>query len=174
MPNWCDNDITLVGDTETIGKVLEFVKPKVDAPEKNTDFSLHSIYPTPQDMLDGQGWYNWRIEHWGTKWDVDAEIYDDYEYNGRRYICVRFASAWGPPQNAIEKLANAFPEISIHHSYDECGMDFSGYDVYKDGDVHNRVEYGFSVQNATSSMRGPDYFEWNEDELPKLKDDNDK
>lgn len=173
MPNWCDNDITIVGDTETISKVLEFVKPKADAQEKNTDFSLHSIYPTPQDMLDGDGWYNWRVNNWGTKWDVDAEKHDDYEYEGRRYVCIRFQSAWGPPMGAIEKLANAFPEISIHHSYDECGMDFSGYDVYTNGEIHNRVEYGFSIQNATSSMRGPEYFDWNDDELPTLKGDTD-
>jgi hypothetical protein len=171
MPNWCENDLTIVGSTEIITQVMDFVKPKAESDvDKKTVFSLHSIYPTPQEMLDGDGWYNWRINNWGTKWDVDAELADDYEYEGRRWILIRFESAWGPPQGAIEKLAAAFPEISIHHSYDECGMDFSGYDVYKAGEMHNRFEYGFSVSNATSNMEGPRYFEWNEDELPEKKD----
>jgi hypothetical protein len=57
-------------------------------------------------------------------------------------------------------LAETFPEIGIHHSYDECGMDFSGYDVYFNGERQHYVEYGFSVSNAFSAMDGSHYFEW--------------
>jgi hypothetical protein len=174
MPNWCDNDITFVGDKEVLDKVLDFIKPNPnDEGCKETSLlSLNSIYPLPADMKEDGRWYNWCINNWGTKWDVDAYSKDDYEYEGKRYVIMHFASAWGPPQAAIEHLSKAFPEIFIHHSYDESGMDFSGYDVYYGGDAVERIEYGFSVCNATSSMDSMNYFEWNDFDYLKKKAEN--
>jgi hypothetical protein len=164
MPNWCDNTVTLAGDKEVIDKVLEFTKAKgeVEAPQKLSVLSLNSIFPMPEEMKEGDGWYTWSINNWGTKWDVDAYIAHDYEYEGNRYVVISFGSAWAPPSFAIQHLAKAFPEIAIHHSYDEGGMDFSGYDVWISGELVEEVEYGFSVTNAESSMDSAHYFEFND------------
>ena len=47
---------------------------------------------------EGENWYDWRVEHWGTKWEVnepDFELQDD----GTR-IEGYFLTAYSPPLEA--------------------------------------------------------------------------
>ena len=174
MPNWCSNYLTIVGSKEEIEKVRDYVSRKETTEQGPVfyPFSFESILPTPPDALDGRdpfkkdGWYNWRVDNWGTKWELNAlEIHTDYyavsEDNDTWCVTYGFNTAWGPSTGITELVAKAFPTVWIHHSYDEPGMDFSGYQVYLDGECIDDTEFGFSVENAQGAMDGQRFFDWN-------------
>jgi hypothetical protein len=91
MPNWCENNLIITGDKKTIASFKK--KAAVVAKDNTTDLSLAAFYPTPKKLLKNNGWYKWNIKHWGTKWDVKAELMDSTD----EYLHYYFESAWSPP-----------------------------------------------------------------------------
>ena len=133
MPNWCNNTITLTGPKAKITEIynkakednalLQQLKPMPEALEGTTS-------PAPkegkvQPLVDGHdNWYDWRVENWGTKWDVDMdglELSDD-----GTTISGWFDSAWAPPIHAYEYFLTDNEDCSISSLYYEGGMDFAG------------------------------------------------
>ena len=133
MPNWCNNTITLTGPKEKITAIynkakednafLQQLKPMPTQLEDTTS-------PAPkegkvQPLVDGHdNWYDWRVENWGTKWDVDMdglELSDD-----GTTITGWFDSAWAPPIHAYEYFLTDNEDCSISSLYYEGGMDFAG------------------------------------------------
>jgi len=133
MPNWCNNTITLTGPKEKITAIYEKAK------EDNA--LLQQLYPMPtqlegttspapkegkvQPLVDGHdNWYDWRVDNWSTKWDVDVEgleLSDD-----GTTITGWFDSAWSPPIGAYEHFLTENEDCSISSLYYEGGMDFAG------------------------------------------------
>ena len=133
MPNWCNNTITLTGPKEKITAIYEKAK------EDNA--LLQQLYPMPtqlegttspapkegkvQPLVDGHdNWYDWRVDNWSTKWDVDMdglELSDD-----GTTITGWFDSAWAPPIGAYEHFLTENEDCSISSLYYEGGMDFAG------------------------------------------------
>ena len=143
MPNWCNNTITLTGPKEKITAIyakakkddalLQQLKPMPEALDGTTS-------PAPkegkvQPLVDGfDNWYDWRVQNWGTKWDVDMdglELSDDgTTINGW------FDSAWAPPIHAYEYFLTANEDCSINSYYYEGGMDFAGqWEDFADAEV---------------------------------------
>ena len=68
-------------------------------------------------------WYNWRVNKWGTKWDVcESAIHQQDEAN----FMVTFDSAWAPPLIWLERIVPQFPELKFQLAYSEPGMGFCG------------------------------------------------
>ena len=66
-------------------------------------------------------WYEWRCEHWGTKWNAcDAEITDNVDGS----LHVQFDTAWSFPFPIFEKLVAAFPQLFFEGSAYEPNFDF--------------------------------------------------
>ena len=147
MPNWCDNQITITGPNSVIDKIEEIVSD-----EKDTDGLLNFFHPMPkelegttspsssadkpQPMVDGfDNWYDWRVENWSTKWDVN-EFYgvDRQHLNDsldESTISFAFSSAWAPPIGAYEKFLENNSDCFIRAYYYEGGCDFMG--LWEDG-----------------------------------------
>lgn len=143
MPNWCNNTITLTGPKEKITAIyakakkddalLQQLKPMPEALDGTTS-------PAPkegkvQPLVDGfDNWYDWRVQNWGTKWDVDMEgleLSDD-----GTTITGWFDSAWAPPIHAYEYFLTANEDCSINSYYYEGGMDFAGqWEDFADAEV---------------------------------------
>ena len=143
MPNWCNNTITLTGPKEKITAIyakakednalLQQLKPMPEALEGTTS-------PAPkegkvQPLVDGfDNWYDWRVQNWGTKWDVDMdglELSDD-----GTTITGWFDSAWAPPIHAYEYFLTGNEDCSIKSYYYEGGMDFGGlWEDFADAEV---------------------------------------
>jgi len=68
-------------------------------------------------------WYDWRIENWGTKWEVTGE--EDY-YDEGDYVSYWFDSAWAPPSRAILEISKQFPLLSFGLKFEEPGCQFMG------------------------------------------------
>ena len=140
MPNWCTNDVTIWGLEEQpakdliaaaeAGKLLQWIAPM---PEELEDTKA------PSD--DGINWYNWRVNKWGTKWDVSCHHIDLQSEEGGTYtVELSFDSAWSPPIQAFEVLQEKYPDIDYDIYYFEPGCDyvgcngddFSPYQIYQD------------------------------------------
>ena len=145
MPNWCDNQLSITGPNSVIDKIEKIVK--ADDTHENTGL-LHFFHPMPkelegttspsssakkpQPMIDGfDCWYDWRVENWGTKWEL-CEFYGvDRQYHseqseGESTISFGFSSAWAPPINAYEKFLENNSDCSVRAFYYEGGCDFMG------------------------------------------------
>ena len=143
MPNWCNNTITLTGPKDKVKKIFDEAKKE--------DCLLNLLYPMPsalegttspapkegkvQPLVDGfDNWYDWRVQNWGTKWDVDMEgleLSDD-----GTTISGWFDSAWAPPIHAFEYFLTDNEDCSIKSYYYEGGMDFAGlWEDFADAEV---------------------------------------
>jgi len=121
MPNWCSNRIVMIGEAE----VLSVLRETVSSDESHFDFD--KIVPG----RPGEGWYEWSIENWGTKWnasDVDLD-------QGDGELAFTFDTAWGPCGPVVAALASQFPTLRIIHMYAESGMGFGGIVRYEGGEA---------------------------------------
>jgi hypothetical protein len=123
MPNWCHNELTITGPPEEISLFL--LKWKAH----HETFRFQAFVPMPPNL--GNGWYDWRVANWGTKWDVevhDAEI-------GPGQIRMAFSTAWAPPEPFVEAVSEMFPGLTFHLEHEEPGMAFKGHLTVRDGEV---------------------------------------
>lgn len=131
MPNWCENEVEITfGDTTEYDKFIEQVgdiNSYIGWKSKAELFS--KFYPTPPEMLEGEGWWDWRIENWGTKWD--PQINDFTDQDGLIYI--RMETAWAPPREFFMKFTELFPSATVNLSYLEEGMNFCGKSEFFQG-----------------------------------------
>ena len=140
MPNWCNNTFQITGSTDSI-------KDLWDEAQK-AEGLLEAIKPIPEELKgttapskDGNDWYTWCVNNWGTKWDVGLEglVYSDNK-DGTAVIEGWFDSAWGPPSEAMQTLADDFDSCHIELYYMESGMTFVGYWDSEGADDH--YDYG--------------------------------
>lgn len=134
MPNWCLNKLTVSHDDKTAMDrfVAAYNKGKV----------CNEFIPMSDDI--GDGWYDWCINNWGTKWDVGKEEYEDAIVmkkvsmeSGTFYeVSLSPNTAWSPPVDFYNHLMDL--GYNVHASYFEPGMCFCG--IYHNGH-DNYVEY---------------------------------
>ena len=103
MPNWCYNSITI---SHKDPAMIERFKKAAESG------ILQEFIPCPQELLEGDGWYNWCVENWGTKWDVTCEDVMVREDT----LSTTFNSAWSPPIEAYNKLQELGFVIDAYYS----------------------------------------------------------
>jgi hypothetical protein len=95
-------------------------------------------------VLDSpDNWYNWNIEHWGTKWSAAEGWNDraDSEEIVEGKTSYNFDTAWSPAEPVVAALAEQFPTLTMQHRYCEAGMGFAGEIAYVDGKQVSFEEY---------------------------------
>jgi hypothetical protein len=60
-----------------------------------------------------RSWYEWSIQHWGTKWNA---FYAEVTDNGDGSLHVKFETAWSFPFPIFEKLVSDFPTLDFDGS----------------------------------------------------------
>jgi hypothetical protein len=80
-------------------------------------------------------WYNWSIEHWGTKWNAADGVVELRETKRGLTAKLRFDTAWSPPTPVMHALVALFPKLSFAHRYWEQGACYQGKLVGKGGEV---------------------------------------
>jgi hypothetical protein len=127
MPNWCQNALVVTGDVEALKTWLN-----------GEPFTFSKIKPTPEEAMkknafDDGGWYSWRVENWGTKWDVEDVQIEPSDIEGDNSVYAVFETAWSPPLAAFETLSKLLPTVTFKLSYLEEGVGFCGGALYQDG-----------------------------------------
>jgi hypothetical protein len=92
-------------------------------------------------------WWDWRVQNWGTKWEVDAERIP-LPLENALSITLCFSSAWSPPLEAYSALLSQEGITSISALYYEPSMDFAG--KYKDGEV-DRIQISLLSRSVFGS-----------------------
>ena len=147
MHNWCHNRVTAYGNEDKIEEVKKIFESKTpfndifpmpdfktipnekgELPKleqmKNPDGSiLWETYNFPDGRNDDR-WYDWRLQHWDTKWEA-SEV--EIELDDSEILRVEFDTAWSPPEGVMEKLREKFPDVSFQCFYDEPGCESAGY-----------------------------------------------
>ena len=93
-------------------------------------FDFHHIIPEPEHV--GEGWYEWRIANWGTKWGA----YSIQEVAGEKHFTVRFDTAWSTAEPVWEAIAEQYPEadIEIYYADEDTGANL-GFIHIENGEV---------------------------------------
>ena len=146
MPNYCNNNIVITGPNSVIDKI-----EKIANGDKGD--LLQYFYPMPKALQDTtaplqkdatkeekakakenlkkygyDNWYDWRVENWGTKWD----IMEFYNINRKEIgedeseISLGFDTAWAPALGAYERFIDKNSNCSLKAYYYEPGCDFMG------------------------------------------------
>ena len=137
MPNWCDNKLVIstwsaTEKADEARKQIEEFRDKAKLIEEDgteaSSLCMNNLYPMPKELEgtkafgDEPNWYDWRVEHWGTKWDIDGCL----EYDDEEYLEYCFDSAWAPPTAFLEKVSKDFPLLKFVLKYEEEGVGFIG------------------------------------------------
>ena len=116
MPNWCDNTLTLTHEdpTQIDRAIAAFSEGKL----------CQEFHPMQPQLLEDESWYSWRVENWGTKWDVGGE-HATIERFDKNNVYFAFESAWAPPIYFYQFLEEELG-FTVDAMYYEPGMNFAG------------------------------------------------
>lgn len=103
MPNWCDNQLEVVGDRDELQRF-------VDATKNNSEEGSHGLnhlFPIPEQLVETtsgwfsdpdeqakqtakeeanvakfghKDWYDWALENWGSKWGATNFDWTSFDY----------------------------------------------------------------------------------------------
>lgn len=79
------------------------------------------------------GWYDWRCNNWGTKWEVgNVDIYED---------SIEFQTAWGVAEPVVRRWSEMFPntEFDVRYADEDIGHNCGTF-TYSNGKLTNYVE----------------------------------
>jgi len=139
MPNHCYQGVYIHGPTHLVSMLYEGLTQNGYNPHNggcalNPQF-CQLVCPMPFEVWANEerrsdqlmpDWYEWRVENWGTKWDVcEVEIDEDcLEYSDDKKVAwfsFRCWTAWGPPVPVWDRLHAMGIEVQAEYQ-DEGGM----------------------------------------------------
>lgn len=116
MPNWCSNSITISHHDKSVVDELE---SKI---REGGDF-FNILRPRPADQEEN--WYEWNVENWGTKWDVNIDVQNDAVTRfSDNSLSLWFDTAWSPPIAFYDYITELGWDVEA--MYYEFGAGFLG------------------------------------------------
>jgi len=156
MPNHTDNRVILSHDDSQQIDMIYNIMNTEDTPLCQTlipmDEKLLEISGI-SDKYEVQGWYEWRLENWGTKWDV-------YETQCTRInantLQLYFYTAWSPPIPVFDKLVDMGFEVNARYLDEGWGYigeytdgdDWSTTDVESVVEDYPELDYEFNISEC--------------------------
>lgn len=163
MPNWASNTVIIYGNREDLQAILdkgakgtyqqksdwdEETRTYKTITEQPNQFSFENFLPTPPELLKGEGWYDWRVSNWGTKWNLgqdSVEITDITEFefgDGEKThrVMLDFSTAWSPALELFTEISKQFPTVRIENRYWEEGVAYIGEAFMENGECFDYSE----------------------------------
>jgi hypothetical protein len=146
MPNWCENEVWITGNADELSQLFtEASKTHIEYSESEhpIKFLMDNLVPMPEGYRDDSRWYDWSIENWGTKWDLNQE-YDEtqvYYTQGDSEGGLNYMTAWSPNRQFWQTLSKRFPSLRIDLRYIEEGMFYMGHEIIQNGETLDQVYY---------------------------------
>jgi hypothetical protein len=165
MPNWTYNNIRINKNEcpDDFWAVIQQAAKDADDSATGKEF-MQSIYPCPQELVDiisgyiggmgkeeyeakqreniskygYKGWYDWRSNRWGTKWDLC-----DYQLNSidENYIEISGNTAWCYPVGFLNFLVEKGCDVENYFTNE----DYDGQHKYENGEVCTKY-YAFEAK----------------------------
>ena len=166
MPNWCNNNATIShADPAKIqalaraineGKFCNHVIPvpeelNITAGREGADddpkqIALEAKEKANLEKYGVANWYDFCVNYWGTKWDVEA--YEEVKVVNNT-VEFGFDSAWAPPVGVYDALVNDGFEVVAY--YNEPGMAYVGK---WDNGYDECLEYGGETSATVRDVIG--------------------
>lgn len=67
-------------------------------------------------------WYDWCVENWGTKWNVEDDVDVVYDENKNEYD-ISFPTAWSVPSGIVEKYSELCSDDEFYWEYEDEDYD---------------------------------------------------
>lgn len=172
MANECINYIKFTGSPDEISLFKEsYLKFNPEQEEYELDFNY--ITPIPVDCEND---YDFRIQHWGNKWDGTnawVDICDDEIY-------IDVSTAWSPCVPIVDKLIELCPGLEVDYKYYEPGSAYVGWRyhiAYEDPDEDESEEiivendpYGYWTHMFIEEY---ETYEWLAEHIEDMEKDGD-
>ena len=128
MAEWCENELMVSGSEAEVNRFLAAAK------SERAILDFERIVPPPAEYPAAAGkakssedWYDWRTEHWGTKWNARRAARGGVTVRGvTATVLVRFDTPWRPPLPVISAAARRFPSLAFDLRWYERGMQVQG------------------------------------------------
>lgn len=132
MPDWTYNTLTIRGSKETLEAIVNLLHDE-DIEGERTALDFNKVDKCPDELIKTpqihyhkdspeyanrekqkqalkekygfDGWYDWCVENWGTKWNASEVV---LHKNSPTEIVYTFDTAWSCPLPIIEKLSKRF------------------------------------------------------------------
>jgi hypothetical protein len=204
MPNDCINSLSItdithnqwrelaetfqVGDVDEQQNFLNTYYPEPDytiTPVANTYPEIDAKYAKSEEererilmnepTIREDSWWDWRNQHWGTKWDVYSCCNDWENEVPSNAFNANFCTAWSPPsEECLAVISKQFPGSLLTNYYEESGMDFCGVTVAKNGVARVLCETLSDYREPFVRQRFPDVDARFEEAGLDLEDDLDE
>jgi hypothetical protein len=183
MPNWAQNTLTLthpdpaqikrVEDAVARGELLnEFVPVPNELINSTVDTSTDQGIELSRQLIADHGYdnaYDWCVNTWGTKWDVDAEVIMATDTD----IDIGFDSAWSPPIGWYERMMDL--GFTVDAYYYESGMGFCGHwsdgsdDYYEVGETSAETQANIPSDIDDMFSISESQYEWEQENRDELQ-----
>lgn len=120
MTHYCSNNLEINGKKQE----LDELETLLATGERAFDFDVIS------QCLNGEGWLEWRLLNWGTKYPTHDPI---LTRESDTTIKVQFDTAQDPPIPLIADLARRFPSLCILLKYLDYGCELNGSVAFENG-----------------------------------------
>lgn len=92
-------------------------------------------------------WYDWRLDHWGSKWNaIDAEV------DGKK---IYFSTPWSPPYEILVHLSETFPSVRFEYDYfDDTNMSSADGAIQAGEELWYRRHDGYPVDDNVEDIGG--------------------
>ena len=125
MPNWCSCKLTIRGSSQAIERLID------------ANLSLGKLVPEPMPADENPDWYDWRVQNWGTKWDINLESggYDSDPEEG--WLDANYEAPWEPHiaglANIVEQFKKAGDPINLEIAYISTESRYVGRALTRNG-----------------------------------------
>jgi hypothetical protein len=145
--------------------------PEIHAQLAKTDEERETILKNAPTIRE-DSWWDWRVQHWGTKWDVYSCCTDWETEVPSDEFSANFCTAWSPlSEECMAVLSRKFPGSLLTNYYEEGGMDFFGVTIAKDGVVRDFTDSMSKYRESFVRQQFPDLDARLEEEGLDLEDD---
>jgi hypothetical protein len=130
---WNNNKFfgTLVPEPDYKTTPVKKTYPEISAQYAKTDEERVEVLKNEPTIRE-DAWWDWRVQNWGTKWEVcsDEAWHEVIEKDGKIEFRASFSTAWSPPTDFYDRLVEQ--GYVVDAKYYEGGCAFCGW--YVDGD----------------------------------------
>ncbi len=166
MPNWSSNALLVSGDSAQLAAFMERLHSAKNSDDRGIFNTFIPIDPKLLEDNDGSpfgeyrtpAWYEWRIQNWGTKWDVN--------YNEVHFVTdthMTFDTAWSPPSAFVKTVSAQYPGLRFELAFSEMGMAFAGTEIFENGELIDETEVEvdwLDVESDDEDADSPPAPEW--------------
>ena len=154
MPNHTDNRVILSHDDS---KMIDDIYNVMNT--EGTEL-CHHLIPEPRDDAGEptSGWYEWRLDNWGTKWDVYNVHMTRMDDNT---LVMSFDTAWSPPIPVFDKMVDMGYEINARYLDEGWGYigeytdgdDWSSFEVESVVEDYPELDYEFGISERIAEYQ---------------------